>query len=277
LVRAGSGGLTLGIPDSEGIPPEIAGLTAVARFNDLASVEEILAAHGGDVAAVIVEPVAGNMGTVLPEPGFLEGLRNLATKNGALLVFDEVITGFRVGWGGAQARFGVSPDLTCLGKIVGGGLPLAAIAGPRLIMERLAPCGGVYEAGTLSGNPIAVAAGLATLRELAAGTAYTRLEELGRLLEGNLKSVQGQLSKPICLNRCGSMFTVFLGIERVRSFEDAVEADTTAFARFFHALLERGIYVAPSQFEAGFISLAHTEADVTQFTTAVADSLAEVL
>jgi glutamate-1-semialdehyde 2,1-aminomutase len=265
------------VPDSEGVPPEIAGLTAVAGFNDLVSVEEILAAHPQEVAAVVVEPVAGNMGTVPPRVGFLEGLRDLTAADGSLLVFDEVITGFRVGWSGAQGRFGVSPDLTCLGKIVGGGLPLAAVAGPRAIMEQLAPCGRVYQAGTLSGNPIAVAAGLATLRELAAGSGYARLEAMGNLLEKNLEAVLGRLSRPVCLNRCGSMFTLFLGVERVQSFAEATESDTVTFARFFHALLKRGVYIAPSQFEAGFISLAHTEADVTQFTTAVAESLAEAL
>jgi glutamate-1-semialdehyde 2,1-aminomutase len=277
LVRAGSGGLTLGIPDSAGIPSEIAGLTAVAPFNDLGGVRRILSNLGGEVAAIIVEPVAGNMGTVLPAPGFLEGLRDLATRSGALLIFDEVITGFRVGWGGAQALFGVAPDLTCLGKIIGGGLPLAAVAGPRAIMEQLAPSGSVYQAGTLSGNPIAVSAGLATLRELASGTAYERLEGLGGVLEATLGSTLAGLRRPVCLNRCGSMFTLFLGVGCVETYGDAVEADTTAFGRFFHALLERGVYVAPSQFEAAFISLAHTEADVRQFAAAVAESLAEVL
>ena len=277
LVRAGSGALTLGIPDSDGIPSEIAGLTAVAAFNDLAGVRNILSNLGADVAGIIVEPVAGNMGTVLPAPGFLEGLRDLATRSGALLIFDEVITGFRVAWGGAQRRFGIVPDLTCLGKIVGGGLPLAAVAGPRAIMERLAPSGRVYQAGTLSGNPIAVAAGLATLRELAGGTAYVRLEGLGEVLETSLGPTLAQLRRPVCLNRCGSMFTLFLGVARVESYGDAVKADTAAFGRFFHALLERGIYVAPSQFEAAFISLAHTEADVRQFAAAASESLAEVL
>ena len=277
LVRAGSGGLTLGIPDSDGVPSEIAGLTTVAAFNDLAGVRSILSNLGADVAGIIVEPVAGNMGTVLPAPGFLEGLRDLATRSGALLIFDEVITGFRVAWGGAQRRFGVAPDLTCLGKIVGGGLPLAAIAGPRAIMEQLAPSGRVYQAGTLSGNPIAVAAGLATLRELANGTAYVRLEGLGEVLEASLGPTLARLRKPVCLNRCGSMFTLFLGVGRVECYGDAVEADTGAFGRFFHALLERGVYVAPSQFEAAFISLAHTEADVRQFAAAAAESLAEVL
>jgi len=277
LVRAGSGGLTLGIPDSEGVPGGIAGLTAVAAFNDLESVREILSMPGADVAGVIVEPVAGNMGTVPPAPGFLEGLRDMTTRNGSLLIFDEVITGFRVAWGGAEARYGVTPDLTCLGKIVGGGLPLAAVAGPRAIMQQLAPVGRVYQAGTLSGNPIAVAAGLATLRELARVTAYERLEHLGELLELSLRPPLAGLPRPVCLNRCGSMFTLFLGVACVRGYDDALEADRAAFGRFFHALLGRGIYLAPSQFEAGFISLAHTEADVRQFAVAAAESLAEVL
>jgi glutamate-1-semialdehyde 2,1-aminomutase len=279
LVRAGSGALTMGAPDSDGVPPEIAALTAVAVFNDLGSVENILAEPDADVAAVIVEPVGGNMGTVLPASGFLEGLRRLTAASGALLVFDEIITGFRVAWGGAQTQFGVRPDMTCLGKVVGGGLPLAAVAGPRAIMEQLAPLGRVYQAGTLSGNPIAVAAGLATLGELErqAGAAYARLERLGGLLEDGLRAVQGKLPRAVCVNRCGSMFTLFLGVERVDNLTEATAADTAAFGRFFHEMLERGIYLPPSQFEAAFISLAHTEADIGRFTEAAAESLARAL
>jgi glutamate-1-semialdehyde 2,1-aminomutase len=279
LVRAGSGALTMGAPDSDGVPAEIAALTAVAVFNDLESVESILSAPEADVAAVIVEPVGGNMGTVLPAAGFLEGLRRLTASSDALLIFDETITGFRVAWGGAQTRFGMAPDITCLGKVVGGGLPLAAIAGPRSIMEQLAPVGRVYQAGTLSGNPLAVAAGLATLRELECqGTAaYARLEHLGSLLEDGLRAVLGKLPRPACLNRFGSMFTLFLGVDRVDGLAQAMATDTAAFGRFFHEMLGRGIYLPPSQFEAAFISLAHTEADITSFTEAAADSLARAL
>lgn len=275
LVQAGSGALTFGVPDSEGVPPQVAELTAVAEFNDLAGVRAILETPGSDIAAVIVEPIVGNMGTVPPEPGFLEGLRELTAATGALLVFDEIITGFRVAWGGAQRRFGVAPDLTCLGKIIGGGMPLAAVAGPRQIMERLAPVGGVYQAGTLSGNPLSVGAGLATLRELAAGSAYERLEKLGSALDAGLRARVDGLPHPVCINRVGSMFTVFLGVEAVRNFGEARRCDLKAFGRFFRGMLGRGIYMPPSQFEAAFISLAHTEADVAQFSDAAAASLAE--
>jgi glutamate-1-semialdehyde 2,1-aminomutase len=265
LVQAGSGGLTFGVPDSAGVPEAVAGLTAVARFNDLDSVARILQASGAAVAAVIVEPVVGNMGTVVPEHGFLQGLRELADRHGALLVFDEVITGFRLAWGGAQSRFGVTPDLTCLGKVVGGGLPLAAVAGRRDIMERLAPGGAVYQAGTLSGNPLAVAAGLATLRLLADGGAYERLEQLGSIAEDTMRRGLAALRRPVCLNRIGSMFTLFLGIEGpVRDLQTALAADKRAYGRFFHAMLEREIYLPPSQFEAAFLSLAHTRDDVVQ-------------
>jgi glutamate-1-semialdehyde 2,1-aminomutase len=279
LVRSGSGGLTLGVPDSAGVPVDIARLTEVATFNDLDSVQKILMQPQSDVAAVIVEPVVGNMGTVLPEAGFLQGIRDLTLKHGVVLIFDEVITGFRVAWGGAQSRFGVTPDLTCLGKIVGGGLPLAAIGGRKEIMEQLAPVGRVYQAGTLSGNPIAVAAGLATLRALADGQpqAYLRLEELGAALEEKMGAIFGRLSRPACLNRLGSMFTFFLGVGKVRSFADTQQADKEAFGRFFQGLLRRGIYMPPSQFEAAFISLAHTEADVERLAEAAAESLAEAL
>lgn len=277
LVKAGSGALTLGTPDSLGVPAEIAELTAVARFNDLQSVEQILSESTGDVAAVVVEPVAANMGTVLPEMNFLKGIRELASDHGALLIFDEVVTGFRVAWGGAQNRFGITPDLTCFGKVVGGGLPLAAVAGPRRIMEQLAPVGGVYQAGTLSGNPIAVAAGLATLRELETGVAYERLEHLGTQLDEKIGPAIRDLRRPVTLNRLGSLFTLFLGVDGVSSFEGALAADTQAFGRFFQGLLDRGIYVPPSQFETSFLSLAHTDDDVSQLAHAVGESLAAAL
>jgi glutamate-1-semialdehyde 2,1-aminomutase len=225
------------------------------------------------VAAVIVEPVVGNMGTVAPAPGFLQRLRDLTAAAGSLLIFDEVITGFRTAWGGAQRRFGVTPDLTCLGKIVGGGLPLAAVAGPRVIMERLAPIGGVYQGGTLSGNPLAVAAGIATLREMENGWQYARLEGLGARLEERLRPALSGLPRPVCLNRVGSMFTLFFGVPAVDRFADAVRSDAAAYARFFHAMLGRGVYLPPAQFEACFISLAHTEDDIDQMVTAARGAL----
>jgi glutamate-1-semialdehyde 2,1-aminomutase len=277
LVKAGSGALTLGTPDSLGVPPEIAALTAVARFNDLQSVEEILAEPRNDVAALLVEPVAANMGTVLPERHFLQGLRELTSSHGVVLIFDEVVTGFRVAWGGAQSRFGITPDLTCFGKVVGGGLPLAAVAGPRRIMEQLAPVGGVYQAGTLSGNPIAVAAGLATLRQLESGAAYDRLEHLGTQLDEKMARAIGGAGRPVTLNRLGSLFTLFLGVDGVNSFEGALAADTKAFGRFFQGLLDRGIYIPPSQFETSFLSLAHTDDDVSHLADAVGESLATAL
>lgn len=277
LVQAGSGALTFGVPDSEGVPPQVAELTAVAEFNDLGGTRRILETPDADIAAVIVEPVVGNMGTVPPGAGFLEGLRELTTATGTVLIFDEIITGFRVAWGGAQRRFGVVPDLTCLGKIVGGGMPLAAVAGPRAIMERLAPVGGVYQAGTLSGNPLSVAAGLATLRELAGGSAYERLEKLGGALEEGIRSNLARLPRPVCINRVGSMFTIFLGVDAVSTFDAARRSDAEAFGRFFRAMLGRGFYIPPSQFEAAFISLAHTESDVAQFCQAAVASLAEAL
>jgi glutamate-1-semialdehyde 2,1-aminomutase len=278
LVQAGSGGLTFGVPDSAGVPEAVAGLTAVARFNDLDSVARILQASGADVAAVIVEPVVGNMGTVVPEPGFLQGLRDLADRHGALLVFDEVITGFRLAWGGAQTRFGVTPDITCLGKVVGGGLPLAAVVARRDIMERLAPGGAVYQAGTLSGNPLAVAAGLATLRLLADGGAYERLEQLGSAAEDTVRRGLSSVRRPVCLNRVGSMFTLFLGVEGpVHDLQTALAADTAAYGRFFHAMLERGIYLPPSQFEAAFLSLAHTRDDAVQMAEQALACLAVTL
>ena len=276
LVQAGSGGLTFGVPDSAGVPEAVAALTAVAQFNDLSSIARILE-MSPDVAAIIVEPVVGNMGTVLPEPGFLQGLRDLADRHRTLLIFDEVITGFRVAWGGAQSRFGVIPDLTCLGKVVGGGLPLAAVAGRRDVMDRLAPGGPVYQAGTLSGNPLAVAAGLATLRLLADAASYERLEQLGSAAEETLRRGFASLRRPVCLNRVGSMFTLFLGVDRVRDLGTALAADTAAYARFFQRMLEEGIYLPPSQFEAAFISLAHTRDDVVHTAERAVACLAATL
>jgi glutamate-1-semialdehyde 2,1-aminomutase len=269
LVRAGSGALTFGVPDSPGVPSALAALTLSVEFNDVDAVRALLRSRGTEVAAVIVEPVAGNMGVVPPVPGFLEMLREETRRAGALLVFDEVITGFRVAWGGAQGRYGVTPDLTCLGKVIGGGLPLAAFGGRRDLMERLAPVGPVYQAGTLSGNPVSVAAGLATLSAVrdTAG-AYDRLEHLGALAEGALGRAAAEAGVPACVNRVGSMLTLFLGVKEVHDHTGARGADTARFARFFRGMLEEGIYLPPSQFEALFVSLAHHEADIERLARA---------
>jgi glutamate-1-semialdehyde 2,1-aminomutase len=262
LVKAGSGGATFGVPDSLGVPKALAALTLTVPFNDLAAVRRQLEAHPGQVAAVIVEPVAGNMGVVPPAPGFLTGLRELTREHGSLLIFDEVITGFRVSWGGAQARYGVRPDLTCLGKIIGGGLPVGAYGGPRALMEQVAPLGGVYQAGTLSGNPLAVAAGLATLRALERPGVYERLEALGARVEGDLVEAAAAAGVPVTVNRVGSMLTVFFADGPVTDYASAKRSDTARYARYFHAMREGGVFLAPSQFEAAFVSLAHTEDDL---------------
>jgi len=263
LVRAGSGALTLGVPDSPGVPAAVVGLTHLAEFNDSAGVRTLLRERGSEIAAVIVEPVVGNMGVVAPEPGFLETLREETARAGSLLIFDEVMTGFRLAWGGAQARYRITPDLTCLGKIVGGGMPLAAFGGRRGLMQQIAPAGPVYQAGTLSGNPLSVAAGLATLNALrCVPDAYDRLERLGARAEAGLREAVAASGAPGCVNRVGSMLTLFLGVDQVRDFGTATAADTEAFARFFRGMLGEGLYLPPSQFEAMFLSLAHTEADI---------------
>jgi glutamate-1-semialdehyde 2,1-aminomutase len=275
LVRAGSGALTLGMPDSPGVPEALAALTLVAEFNDIDGVRTLLRSRGSQIAAVLVEPVAGNMGVVPPAPGFLETLREEATRAGALLVFDEVMTGFRVARGGAQARYGVKPDMTCLGKVVGGGMPLAAFGGRGDLMQQMAPAGPVYQAGTLSGNPVAVAAGLATLRALEAlPDAYARLDALGARAESGLRDALAATGRRGCVNRVGSMLTLFLGVERVHDFASATAADTQAFARFFRGMLAEGVYLPPSQFEAMFLSLAHAEGDIDRMTAAAGRVLA---
>ena len=262
LVRAGSGVATLGLPDSPGVPASYAQETLVARYNGIASVERLFERHAGKIAAVIVEPVAGNMGVVAPQPGFLESLREVTRREGALLVFDEVITGFRVAYGGAQSLYGVMPDLTCLGTIIGGGLPVGAYGGRGDIMEMLAPSGPVYQAGTLSGNPLAMAAGLATLRALQSPGFYERLETLSaKLVEGVGRAAEGA-GVPLRLNRVGSMRTPFFVDAPVTDYESARRADTVRYARFFHAMLERGVYLAPSPFEAVFMSSAHGDEEI---------------
>jgi glutamate-1-semialdehyde 2,1-aminomutase len=274
LVKAGSGGATFSIPDSQGVPASLAGLTLTVPFNDLGAVSHAFSTRGHEIAAVIVEPVAGNMGVVPPASGFLPGLRELCTRYGALLIFDEVITGFRVAWGGAQARYGVRPDLTCLGKIIGGGLPVGAYGGRRDVMARVAPLGSVYQAGTLSGNPLAVAAGLATLRALGQGDPYTRLERLGATLEHGLRAAAEKAGIPLTINRVGSMLTAFFTDAPVTDWTTAARADRQRYARFFHAMLERGVFLAPSQFEAAFVSLAHSEVDLAEAALAAAAALA---
>ncbi len=275
LIRAGSGALTLGVPDSPGVPAEVAALTVSAEFNDIAGIRELFRSRGDDIAAVIVEPVVGNMGVVPPAKGFLEALREETTRAGSILVFDEVMTGFRLAWGGAQARFGISPDLTCLGKIVGGGMPLAAFGGRRDLMQQIAPAGPVYQAGTLSGNPVSVAAGLTTLRVLERERgAYERLEQLGAGAEEVLRSALSATGVRGCVNRVGSMLTLFLGVDEVHDFTTATRSDTEAFARFFRQMLVEGIYLPPSQFEAMFLSLAHTAADIDRLGIAARAALA---
>ncbi len=262
LVAAGSGAATLGVPDSAGVLPAVAETTLVATFNDIESVEACFDRFPGEIAAVIVEPVVGNMGVIPPDENFLSELRKCCEENGALLVFDEVMTGFRVAWGGAQQRYGVVPDLTSLGKVVGGGLPLAAFGGRRDIMELVAPVGSVYHAGTLSGNPLAVAAGLRTLEVLERPGTYERLEELGQRLEKGLWEVLADSGVRGCVNRVGSMWTIFLGVSQVRNARDARAVDRDLFCRWFQGMLEEGIYLPPSPFEAAFLSLAHTEAEI---------------
>src|SRR5437588_5554856 len=264
LASAGSGLATLAIPSSPGVPSAVTADTIVCPYNDVDAVAEAVMRYGEGLAAIVVEPVAGNMGVVPPADGFLEALRSLSDASGALLVFDEVITGFRVARGGAQQRFGVVPDLTILGKIVGGGLPLAAFGGRAEVMERLAPAGDVYQAGTLSGNPLATAAGLSVLRRLRDGGVYDDLERLGARLEAGLAPF-GRVQ------RVGAMLTLFCRDEPVRDYDDAAASDTDRYGALFRHLLERGIYLAPSQFEALFVSLAHTDADVDRTVEAVAD------
>ena len=273
LVKAGSGALTFGHPDSAGVPAAFTQHTLVAPFNDLEAVKAVFAANAGQMAGVIVEPVPGNAGLYLPQPGFLEGLRQITAAEGALLIFDEVMTGFRLAWGGAQERFGLRPDLSCFGKVIGGGLPVGAFGGRAEIMDRLAPLGPVYQAGTLSGNPVAMAAGLAALAELRCNEAYGLLEALGAQLEAGLRDAAKAAGVPVRFNRCGSMFCGYFTDQPVHNLTDAMRSDRARFARFFHGMLAEGVYLAPSQFEAGFLSTAHTPADVDRTIRAAATVL----
>lgn len=274
LSKAGSGLATLGIPDSPGVPEAFAALTLSVPFNDLEAVEQTFRSGGDSIAAVVVEPVAGNMGCVPPAPGFLEGLSRITREYGALLVFDEVMTGFRVAYGGAQQLYGITPDLTTLGKVVGGGFPLAAYGGRRDIMEKIAPAGPVYQAGTLSGNPVAVSAGLAHLEILAQGAAYVQLEAAGARLEAGLRAVMAGADLPCTFNRVGSMFTGFFTDAPVRNYDEARRSDATRFGAYFRSMLAHGVYLAPSQFEAGFLSTAHSDEDIDRTIEAAAKAAA---
>jgi glutamate-1-semialdehyde 2,1-aminomutase len=277
LVKAGSGMLTLGVPTSPGVPPELAAHTITLAYNDAAQVRAAFAEIGGQVACVIVEPVAGNMNCIPPVPGFLETLREECTKHGAVLIFDEVMTGFRVAKGGAQELYGIEPDLTTLGKIVGGGMPVGAFGGRRAIMEHIAPLGPVYQAGTLSGNPVAMAAGLATLDGLDAPGFHARLAATTDRLVHGIKAAADQAGVPLATNHVRGMFGLFFtSAPRVTSYAEATACDVERFKRFFHGMLEEGVYLAPSAFEAGFVSAAHTETDIDATVAAAARVFARI-
>lgn len=274
LIKAGSGAMTLGVPDSPGVPASTAGATLTARFNDLASVETLFAEFSGQVAGIIVEPVVGNMGCIPPEKGFLEELRNLCTKHEALFIVDEVMTGFRLSPGGAQQLYGITPDITTLGKIIGGGLPVGAYGGKKEIMRMVAPSGPMYQAGTLSGNPLAMAAGITMLTMLKNDPSiYSVLEERSSRLESGIAGIAQKMNLPLTQNRVGSMFTLFFTSERVRDYDSAKKCDTALFAKYFNEMLKRGMYLAPSQFEAAFMSAAHTAGDIDATVAAAEESL----
>ncbi|MEM7159447.1 MAG: glutamate-1-semialdehyde 2,1-aminomutase [Myxococcota bacterium] len=274
LVAAGSGAATLGIPGSAGVPARAVEDTLLLPHNDLEAATALCEKHGDEIAAIIVEPVAGNMGCVPPRPGYLEGLRELTSKHGIVFIFDEVMTGFRVARGGAQERFGVTPDMTCLGKIVGGGMPVAAYGGRRDIMEKVAPLGPVYQAGTLSGNPLGVAAGLTTLKIIERDPPYARLEELSARLADGLSERAAAAGIPFHGNRVGAMLTGFFQDGPVHDYDDAKKSDLDRFARYHQGMLSEGIYLAPSQFEAAFVSIAHDEALIDQTLDAAAKAFA---
>jgi glutamate-1-semialdehyde 2,1-aminomutase len=262
LVKAGSGLATLGVPDSPGVPADLAKHTLTAPYNDLEAVRKIFEQHGREIACLIVEPVAANMGVILPKDGFLQGLREITRQHDSLLIFDEVITGFRLAFGGAQERFGIMPDLTCLGKIIGGGLPVGAYGGRRDVMERIAPLGPVYQAGTLSGNPLAMTAGIETLKLLSKPGVYRRLEERSNALASGLADAAKKAGVSVFGTRIASLMTLFFTNRAVTDYATAKTSDTKAYAKFFTAMLDQGVYLAPSQFEAAFLSTAHTSSDV---------------
>ncbi len=269
LVKAGSGALTLGVPNSPGVPADFAKYTLTCEFNNLAELTALFAEHGKDIACIIVEPVAGNMNCIPPAPGFLEGLRSLCDQYGAVLIFDEVMTGFRVALGGAQSYYGITPDLTTLGKIIGGGMPVGAFGGKREIMQHIAPLGPVYQAGTLSGNPVAMAAGLAALTEISKAGVYESLTAKTSQLLAGLQAAADKAGVPFTTNQVGGMFGLFFTEQReVSSYQQATQCNIEAFKRFFHLMLAEGIYLAPSAYEAGFLSLAHSDADLAKTISA---------
>jgi glutamate-1-semialdehyde 2,1-aminomutase len=270
LVKAGSGALTFGNPDSAGVPAAFTQHTIVVPYNNVEAVKAAFVANKNQIAGIIVEPVPGNAGLYLPKPGYLEFLQEITKANGALLIFDEVMTGFRLAKGGAQARFNITPDLSCFGKVIGGGLPVGAFGGRAEIMDYLAPVGPVYQAGTLSGNPIAMAAGIAALEELQTGGAYCQLEELGEQLETGMRDAAKSAGVAVQFNSCGSMFCGYFTSEPVHNLADAMKSNRERFKKYFHGMLEQGIYLAPSQFEAGFISTVHTREDIDKTVRAAA-------
>ncbi len=276
LVKAGSGALTCGNPDSGGVPAEFTAHTIVLPFNDRDAVEQAFAANKGQVAGIILEPVPGNAGVYLPRDGYLEFLREITTANNSLLIFDEVMTGFRVSLGGVQERFGITPDLSCFGKIIGGGLPVGAFGGRAEVMDVLAPDGPVYQAGTLSGNPLAMAAGLATLEELKTGSVHEQLETIGARLESGLNAAAERAGIPVIAQRVGSMSCLFFAEQPVHNLAEAMKADRERFKKYFHGMLAEGVYLAPSAFEAAFLSAAHTEADIDS-TIAAAEKVMATL
>jgi len=273
LVKAGSGVATLGLPDSPGVPKSVTENTLTAPYNDLEAVKGLFAQHPDAIAGVILEPVVGNAGFITPDAGFLEGLRDITRSHDSLLVFDEVMTGFRIAYGGAQGKFGVTPDLTTLGKVIGGGLPVGAYGGRREIMEMVAPAGAVYQAGTLSGNPLAMTAGIKTLEILQRPGTYDRLEAITRRLVEGLLQICKETGHQACGGHISAMFGLFFTGEPVHNYEDAKKSDLTKFARFHRGMLDRGVYLAPSQFEAGFTSLAHSEEDIDQTLAAAREVL----
>ena len=270
LVKAGSGAATFGVPDSPGVPADFARHTLTAEYNSLESVNQLVADNRNQIACIILEPVAGNMGTIPPRPGFLEGLRELCTSEGIILIFDEVMSGFRVAYGGAQQIYGVTPDMTTLGKIIGGGLPVGAFGGKREIMEKLSPSGGVYQAGTLSGNPLAMTAGIETLKLLQQPGFYQQLEQKSACLAEGISQAASAAGYPIFSTRVGSMFCVFFSKNEVYDWPSASGCDTQAFATYFKAMLNEGVYLAPSQFETAFMSISHSQADIDATITAAA-------
>ncbi len=276
LVKAGSGATTLGIPDSKGVPDDFARNTITLPFNNLNAVKKAVKAEAPKIAAIILEPVPGNMGVVLPQEGFLRGLQELCHETGIVLIFDEVMSGFRVAWGGAQSLYGIIPDMTCLGKVIGGGLPVGAFGGKKEIMENLAPLGPVYQAGTLSGNPLAVTAGLETLKILAQPGTYEKLSKSSEYLVEEAKKIAHKVGVKIYISRVGSMFTLFFASQEVIDYHTALKSDTVAFNRYFHLMLKGGIYLAPSQFEANFISLAHSQENLDKTLEVMAKTFKEL-